>query len=162
MGNFLGVTPTHTEQNDDNDFSIYGNNVIIVNYRQSEDSAASWESNIPSVLNTFAISRRISTSITVRPTPMLFSANHSCEMSEKTVERYIAKQGWFINIYPYTSITIPINENNTWNFEPLSLMELSVYRNLIKNGVLKERSFIDKQEAVRDNIEYKKFFSYLL
>ena len=69
---------------------------------------------------------------------------------------------YFIKIYPYTSITIPINENNTWNFEPLSLMELSVYRNLIKNGVLKERSFIDKQEAVRDNIEYKKFFSYLL
>ena len=31
------VTPTHTEQNDDNDFSIYGNNVIIVNYRQSKD-----------------------------------------------------------------------------------------------------------------------------
>lgn len=95
------MTPTHTEQNDDNDFSIYGNNVIIV-------------------------------------------------------------EPYFINIYPYTSITIPINENNTWNFEPLSLMELSVYRNLIKNGVLKERSFIDKQEAVRDNIEYKKFFSYLL
>lgn len=61
-----------------------------------------------------------------------------------------------------STITIPINENNTWNFEPLSLMELSVYRNLIKNGILKERSFIDKQEAVRDNIEYKKFFSYLL
>lgn len=95
------VTPTHTEQNDDNDFSIYGNNVIII-------------------------------------------------------------ETYFINIYPYTSITIPINENNTWNFEPLSLMELSVYRNLIKNDVLKERSFIDKQEAVRDNIEYKKFFSYLL
>ena len=89
------------EQNDDNDFSIYGNNVIII-------------------------------------------------------------ETYFINIYPYTSITIPINENNTWNCEPLSLMELSVYRNLIKNGVLKERSFIDKQEEVRDNIEYKKFFSYLL
>ena len=69
---------------------------------------------------------------------------------------------YFINIYPYTSITIPINENNTWNCEPLSLMGLSDYRNLIKNGVLKERSFIDKQEEVRDNIEYKKFFSYLL
>ena len=89
------------EQNDDNDFSIYGNNVIIV-------------------------------------------------------------EPYFIKIYPYASITIPINKNNTWNCEPLSLMELSVYRNLIKNGVLKERSFIDKQEAVRDNIEYKKFFSYLL